>query len=682
MHSISLNFHDPEKLSSIEFPAGEALEIKFQNPPDHGERVLTIGLDTGVDPLLEVSGGGRVLVTADRLTVLPEGKICKYNLWQRDAENLDLIAEGRLVRRTSLAPASFSTRLQANSDSPLLFIDGDSVMQNIPGTRVFLEQLLGHKYRFCDGYLGAVGGHSARAIYESAPEILSRIVPDRSVVLVGPVGANQTADDDDFKEITTYLDALFASYLSAGAKVVAVPTLLDGMGLTQQDEKKTALADWVQAYGSGGTVQYQDQTIAVSAHENFYSVSIEGFDRETMKSDVSHPNALGSRYLANAISSVLLGLVDHDVFSNEGVVNLLADQNRFIGSRVASAVGVQGAIPLHWEVNRTEGITDWHCGFDDQGCFEISVQNAASDSTLVITLPDVSVDAVVGDIINFITRTELLNGATGVRSIGVAGQGSSIMTLDPEWAIDPGVYNIRTRDEPYVEDRSAQDFQVFVRVAAGATANVKFIQAAAFHIETIAQSEVDPVVAEAAGWDVNVNTQSPLELTYSEDTRTVTATASISGLRHALGAEALEGRRYFETVIGPDVLGVGIGTGDVTAVSGGGFGVGRSFWSGNLFFHSGGNHAMGATLVDGDIVQIAVDVEAKLIWVRRNDAGDWNNDPLADPSAGLGGLAITDMVGDLYAYAGLQAVPGGEVILDFNATNQTFNAPLGFSASA
>ncbi|MFY0594815.1 MAG: hypothetical protein JXQ85_00155 [Cognatishimia sp.] len=682
MHTVSINFHDENQNIAIDFPAGESLNFEFQNAPNFGERVLTIGENMDDVPLVESVGIESIRVSDDMLRNIPEGILCRYNLWQRDGGRLNLIAEGRLVRRSSLAPASETTRLVAGPRGPLLFIDGDSVMQNIPGTRVFLEQLVGHKYRFSEGYLGAIGGDSARAIFESVPEILPKINRGNSVVLVGPIGANQTAQDDEFEEIITYLDAIFASYLSAGAKIVAVPTLLDGQGVTAQDDKKIALANWVNAYGDGGMVEYLGRIYSVPAHEHFFPVPVTNFDRDAMKSDVSHPNASGARYLAEEISGVLLSLVDQDVFADENALNLLGESGAFGGSRAASATGVTGTIPLNWNVNRTEGTSDWSCGYDTDGCFEVSVMDAATDSTLAVTLPDVSVDVVAGDIVNFIAEIELRSGATGMRTIGVSGQGSSIMTLDPDWAISPGVYNIRTRDEAYADSQSTQSFQVLIRVTAGATATIKLRRSMAFHVEN---QPVDDLVIPSTGefgWNTDLNSGTPLQLNYSQGDRTVTASASIIGLRHVRGATAYNGKSYFEFHVGADVLGVGLGTNDVTALSGGAFGTGRCFWSGSLFFHSSGNHAMGAALNENDVVQMAVDVDLKAIWVRKNNSGDWNNDPLADPSAGLGGLLIDGMIGDIYAYAGVQPVAGASVTLNEDSTTQSFSAPTGFGASA
>ena len=177
-------------------------------------------------------------------------------------------------------------------------------------------------------------------------------------MLVGPVGANQTPDDDSFQEITSYLDNIYSALLDAGAWVVAVPTLLDGMGIVNQDAEKTALADWVRAYAGGGSVRYEGADFNVEGHERFLAVDTSGFDRDVMKSDVSHPNAAGARFLSAAIADVLLPLVDDDGF-DAGIENLLGTAASFAGTRPATGLGVTGDIPTQWDVARSHGSDTW-----------------------------------------------------------------------------------------------------------------------------------------------------------------------------------------------------------------------------------------------------------------------------------------------------------------------------------
>ena len=54
-----------------------------------------------------------------------------------------------------------------------------------------------------------------------------------------------------------------------------------------------------------------------------------------------------------------------------------------------------------------------------------------------------------------------------------------------------------------------------------------------------------------------------------------------------------------------------------------------------------GNTNMGGSLVATDVVQMCVDFTAQLIWMRRNNTGNWNNTAGANPAKATGGLSIS-----------------------------------------
>lgn len=764
MHSQVFDFQGGDRNFDIKFPAGEALHLAFENAPEHGVRVLTIGETTNAPPLIEVTAEDELLLSSENLELVPEGRLCLFNIWQRDGEVLDLVAEGRFVRRASLEPVGRSAPMQAGAEGPLLLVLGDSVMQNVPGTRPILEQMIGHRFRFPKGYQGAVGGNSAQDIWFAVPEMVARIQPGKTVVLVGPVGANQTAADDSFEEITGYLSQIYGTLLDAGAWVVAVPTLPDGMGVMAQDAEKSALANWVRLYEVGGQLSYAGADISVAAHDRFVAVDVTAFDRDSMKSDVSHPNATGARFLAGVISEALLELVAGDAFA-EGIENLLGTAAGFSGERPAVATGVTGNIPTQWDVLRSQGSAGWSGAFDGTGVFTLSVDEAPDDGTCVLTLPNVQIGAVSGDVLNFLVDLEIEAGAAGLKSVGLVGVGSTTMTMDADWAVAPGRYALRTRDAALLAAQTTESFQILVHVEAGASLTVRFHRASAFFAGNTAgdlsisgtptaEAQVgesyafapgvdggqppyvfdlaggalpagltlDPasgaisgvptaaevqagialrvrdqlgaaavlphfeievtsaLVTDVVGWDSAINTSAPLQLAYGDQGQRVQATADINGLRHTRGADALVGKCYFECELGANVLGVGVATSELTALSGGGFGTGRSFWSGGTLFYTGGMTAMGGSLALDDVVQIAVDVEARLFWVRRNGEGDWNNTPGADPGTGTGGCDISGLNGDLFPYGGLNNAAGAHIDLHGTIESQTYTAPIGFGA--
>lgn len=200
--------------------------------------------------------------------------------------------------------------------------------------------------------------------------------------------------------------------------------------------------------------------------------------------------------------------------------------------------------------------------------------------------------------------------------------------------------------------------------------------------QTSASITVGAASSAVAPWDAALNT-SPEQIAYSDSDRTASATAALNGIRNIRGNDALTGKRYFEVDLSTFGWGAGVCTSAVTTTTGGTNGVVRSYWTGTLLYRTGGTQAMGFNITTGGgIVQVAVDADARLIWVRRNGAGDWNNTPGADPATGAGGADISGLVGDIYAYAALQNNTSASVVLHGTADRFTYTAPSGFTAIA
>ena len=94
---------------------------------------------------------------------------------------------------------------------------------------------------------------------------------------------------------------------------------------------------------------------------------------------------------------------------------------------------------------------------------------------------------------------------------------------------------------------------------------------------------------------------------------------------------------------------------------------------------TGGAVSIGQSFGAGDRVQIAIDEVARLIWFRKNGAGNWNNSTLADPETGSGGYNISGLVGPLYAYCGLQNNVSASVVLHGTADRFLYAPPAGFA---
>lgn len=90
----------------------------------------------------------------------------------------------------------------------------------------------------------------------------------------------------------------------------------------------------------------------------------------------------------------------------------------------------------------------------------------------------------------------------------------------------------------------------------------------------------------------------------------------------------------------------------------------------NVYQTGGAN----TTYTTGDVTEVAFDIGAQLIWVRKN-SGNWNNNGSADPATGTGGFSTSYLgAGPYYGFICLQGNPG-QVTLDFSGST----APSGFS---
>lgn len=188
--------------------------------------------------------------------------------------------------------------------------------------------------------------------------------------------------------------------------------------------------------------------------------------------------------------------------------------------------------------------------------------------------------------------------------------------------------------------------------------------------------EVDTVtVTEAVlSWDETYLTSSIL---YSNSNLTA-AHDTASGTFYIRGKPTSStGKKYFEGLVGGTSAPTFLGIGDFDIAQGGGTaGVNRAGWLASNIQYTGGNQAAGGGLVVGDRVQVAVDLDARLLWMRRNDIGNWNNTSGADPATGVGGLSIAGLDPLVIPVAGLGV--GDAVTLALTSGQWVYTVPSGF----
>lgn len=88
--------------------------------------------------------------------------------------------------------------------------------------------------------------------------------------------------------------------------------------------------------------------------------------------------------------------------------------------------------------------------------------------------------------------------------------------------------------------------------------------------------------------------------------------------------------------------------------------------------------SMGARTA-GQIIGIAIDVSAKLIWFRVAPSGNWNNSGTANPATGTGGISFSALVGAVYPLAAFNLV-GDQITANFGGSAFSGTMPSGFSA--
>jgi len=174
-------------------------------------------------------------------------------------------------------------------------------------------------------------------------------------------------------------------------------------------------------------------------------------------------------------------------------------------------------------------------------------------------------------------------------------------------------------------------------------------------------------------------------LTLSPDNLTVTQTA---GNTNNAGVRAIAGKTtgkfYFELnssgTAGPFNMGFGIGNSSATIIT-------SPFWNS---FNGVGYRANGGVLLNGNALanvsawdvgtsteQLAIDLSAKLLWVRKVGDPNWNGNPAADPATGVGGIALTGLLAGPYFPIYNSSLVGDTTTVNFGPT-YVGTVPAGF----
>jgi len=105
---------------------------------------------------------------------------------------------------------------------------------------------------------------------------------------------------------------------------------------------------------------------------------------------------------------------------------------------------------------------------------------------------------------------------------------------------------------------------------------------------------------------------------------------------------------------------------------------GMGYWDANEYvLNNLTTHPTGtATYTTGDVISMAVDTTARLVWFRKN-GGNWIGTTSGDPAAGTNGFDISALTGALYA-AVEEEVSGMVWTANFGATAYAQAVPSGY----
>lgn len=100
-------------------------------------------------------------------------------------------------------------------------------------------------------------------------------------------------------------------------------------------------------------------------------------------------------------------------------------------------------------------------------------------------------------------------------------------------------------------------------------------------------------------------------------------------------------------------------------------------WTSSTTLFGGGGIGSNTTWASADVVDIAIDLGAQLIWQRTN-GGNWNASGTANPATGTGGNSFSGIGAGPYFFSVTLQDSGDVVIANFGATAYSFTPPAGF----
>lgn len=182
-----------------------------------------------------------------------------------------------------------------------------------------------------------------------------------------------------------------------------------------------------------------------------------------------------------------------------------------------------------------------------------------------------------------------------------------------------------------------------------------------------------------------LNPSDLLNVTLSGSNLIATASGSPSAVRGTTGLSA--GKFYCEfTYNSPQSVtcgGLATSTASLASLGGGGATGSIQCFAGFAIWVNGSSSGTSlGSISSGQVVGMAVDLTAKLIWFRIAPSGNWNASGTADPATGAGGISYSVLGAGLltlYPAIGLGG-PSAQIVANFGATAFTGAVPSGFAS--
>lgn len=163
------------------------------------------------------------------------------------------------------------------------------------------------------------------------------------------------------------------------------------------------------------------------------------------------------------------------------------------------------------------------------------------------------------------------------------------------------------------------------------------------------------------------------------------ATATAGGVQGVRGIAGLSsGKFYFEAAMATWVnassgIGIALSTTSIGSISSG-TGIAGVNANGSIFVNGVSTGTSLGARSSGDIVGVAVDLTAKLIWLRVSPGGNWNNSGTANPATGAGGVNISPIAtGTIMPYFSPFAI-NDSANANFGASAFNGTVPAGFTS--